>query len=130
VWKNAALELIAMLPPQLGQKPKQRGPGLFQATLGSVSGLVTAGVLGLFAVGLYPAIATGDLRHLFKYPHLVAISWLICAPSGWILGWLVGPQLGRRYNSPRIEIIAGLVAGLVPVAAIVLCVVLFGSSQP
>jgi len=119
-----------MLPPQLGQKSKQRGPGLFDATLGAVFGLVTSGVLGLFAVGLYPAIKTGDLSHLFKYPHLVAISWLICAPSGWILGWLVGPALGRRYKSPKIEIIAGFVAGLVPVTAIILWVVFFGSSQP
>lgn len=109
-----------MLPPHLSHKPKRRSPGLFDATLGALAGAVTGGVLGLFAVGIYPTIVAHDITHLFRYPLLSVISCLICAPVSWILGWLIGPQLGRRFNSPKTEIIAGVVAGLVPVAGVIL----------
>ena len=113
-----------MLRPDLNLRPRKRGPGLFEATLGSLSGAATAGVLGLFAIGLYPAIVTRDPSYFFKYPSLSLISCLGSAPIGWLLGWAIGPRLGRRFNNPKIEIIAGIIAGLVPFGAIILWVAL------
>jgi hypothetical protein len=115
-----------MLRPDLRLRPAKRGPGLFEATLGALAGAATAGVLGLFAVGLYPAIVTRDAAYLFKYPSLSLISCLASAPIGWLLGWLIGPPLGRRFNNPKVEIIAGVIAGFVPFGAIILWVALRG----
>jgi len=113
-----------MLPPRTGPKTDKGPPGLFRATLGALAGAVTGGVLGLFAVGSYPAIATRDVTYLFKFPSLSIVSCLISALLGWFLGWLIGPPLGRRFDSPKVEIAAGVVAGLIPITIIIVLIVL------
>jgi hypothetical protein len=113
-----------MLRPQINQDPGKRGPGLFEASLGALIGAATGGVLGLFAVGAYPAMVTRDLSWFFRTPSLNVISCLVCVPVGWLLGWLVGPPLGRRFRSPKVEIAAGVVAGLIPVGVIIVLVAL------
>jgi len=124
LWKNGIFELNLMLTPRLTAGPEKRGSGPFDATLGALVGATTGGVLGLFAIGIYPAIVTRDISYLIKFPSLSLVSCLICAPVGWLLGWLIGPRLGRHFNSPKVEIVAGAVAGLVPVIAIILWVAL------
>jgi hypothetical protein len=122
LWETPRFESIDMLRPQMNQDPGKRGPGLFEATLGALVGAATGGVFGLFAVGIYPAMVTRDLTWFFKTPSLNLISCLVCVPVGWLLGWLLGPPLGKRFNSPKVEIAAGVVAGLVPVGVIIVLV--------
>jgi hypothetical protein len=126
LWEAAGFEVNHMARPQLNLGPGKRGPGLFDATLGALAGAGTSGIFGLFSVGLYPAIVNRDVSELFRYASLSLGACLICVPIGWFLGWLIGPWFGRRFKSPKVEFAAGVVAGLVPVGAVVLGVALLG----
>jgi hypothetical protein len=86
--------------------------------LGSVSGAVVGSIGGLFAIGIGPAIVGRNPALLLATPLLGLFSWLICLPTGWLVGGQIGPRLGQKYQSPKVEIIAGGVSGLIPVIVI------------
>jgi len=93
-----------------------RRPGFGEASFGAVSGTVVAAIGGLFAIGVAAAVIEKNPAELFQTPILSLISWLICAPAGWLIGGQIGPRLGERFNSPKLEVIAGGFGGLIPVA--------------
>jgi hypothetical protein len=97
-----------------------RKPGFGEASLGAVAGTAVAGIGGLFAIGIAAAIIRRDLTLLFQMPILSVISWLVSVPVGWVVGGQVGPRLGDRFRSTKIEVIAGGVGGLIPVVLIAL----------
>jgi hypothetical protein len=86
--------------------------------LGSVAGAVVGSIGGLFAVGIAPAILSRNIAALFGTPLLGLMCWLVCLPTGWLAGGQIGPRLGQKYSSPRVELLAGALAGLVPVLLI------------
>ena len=97
-----------------------RHPGIGEANLGAVAGAVVGAIGGLFAIGIGPALVARNPAHLFRYPLLSLICWLISGLLGWLLGGQVGPRLGEMLRNQRAEIITGGVAGLVPVVLIAL----------
>jgi hypothetical protein len=44
----------------------------------------------------------------------------VCGVAGWFIGGQAGPRLGEKYGSQQAEIVGGALAGLIPVAGIVL----------
>ena len=88
--------------------------------LGAVAGAVVGSVGGLFAVGLPPAILARNPALLFGTPILGLLCWLVSGTVGWFLGGQIGPRVGEKYNSQQAEILAGALAGLIPVVCIAL----------
>ena len=97
-----------------------RNPGFGETNLGAVAGAVAGSFGGLLAVGLPPAILDRNVTRLFHTPVLTFIAWLVCLGLGWVIGGQIGPRLGERFQSARVEYIAGALGGLVPVVLIVL----------
>lgn len=95
-----------------------RKVGFGETNFGAVAGAVVAGCGGLFAIGIASAILNRDVRYLFQTPTLSLLSWLVSMPTGWVLGGQLGPRVGEPMRSQRAEIIAGGIAGLVPVLII------------
>jgi hypothetical protein len=95
-----------------------RRPGIGEASHGALAGAVVGGIGGLFAVGLAPAIIFHNPALLFGTPILGVICWVVSLPTGWLIGGQIGPRLGSLFRSERIEILGGVVGGLVPVALI------------
>ncbi len=95
-----------------------RQPALGEMNLGSLAGAVVGSVGGLFSVGIPPAIVFQDIQALFQTPKLGVICFLIAGVLGWFIGGQVGPRVGQRFGSPWAEIVAGAVAGLIPVALV------------
>lgn len=94
------------------------GPGEFN--LGALTGAVVGSMGGLFAVGLARAIIGRQLALLFGTPILGLIGFLVSGGVGWLLGSQLGPFLGRRFHSQRLEIVGGAIGGLVPATLIAL----------
>jgi hypothetical protein len=88
--------------------------------LGGLVGAVVGSLGGLFAVGLARAIIKGHIADLFGTPILGLIGFLVSGGTGWLLGSQIGPRLGQRFNSQRLEIIGGAIGGLVPAVLIAL----------
>jgi len=97
---------------------RKLGPGEFN--LGGLTGAVVGSLGGLFAVGLARAIVGGHIALLFGTPILGIIGFVVSGGVGWLLGSQIGPWLGERYNSPRLEIAGGVIGGLVPSVLIAL----------
>lgn len=95
-----------------------RKPGLGEGNLGAVAGAVTGAVGGLLAVGIPFAIAGRDPAMLVLFRNLAIIGFVICAPTGWILGGQAGPRCIRFFGEKRGEIIGGIFGGLIPVLCI------------
>jgi hypothetical protein len=113
----ASLLLFAVyekLPMQM------RKPPIGEYNLGALAGAVVGSIGGLFAIGLPPAIFHRNLAFLFATPILGLICGLVCGVVGWFIGGQVGPRLGEKYGSQQAEIVGGALAGLIPVAGIVL----------
>jgi hypothetical protein len=89
--------------------------------LGAVGGGVVGSVGGLFAVGIPPAVVLRSLQALFSTPKIAIICFFIAGIAGLILGGQLGIQLRkRRALSPKAELIAGGVAGLIPVILVMI----------
>lgn len=97
-----------------------RKPGFGETNLGAVAGAVAGSFGGLFAVGLPPAILERDISRLFHTPIFTFIGWLVCLAAGWVIGGQIGPRLGEKYKSDRIEYIGGAIGGLIPVVLVAL----------
>jgi len=97
-----------------------RKPQFGEINLGAMAGVVVGGICGLFAVGIAPAIIYRDPAALFHTRILSLICWLISGLAGWVLGGQIGPRLGVRFRSEKVEIAAGAFGGLVPVLLIAL----------
>jgi hypothetical protein len=99
---------------------QMRKPSIGEYNLGALAGAVVGSIGGLFAVGLPPAILARNPALLLGTPILGLISWLVSGVLGWFLGGQVGPRLGEKYDSQQAELLAGALAGLVPVVCITL----------
>lgn len=99
---------------------RKPGPGFGEASLGAVAGTAVAGIGGLFAIGIATAIIKRDVTLLFQTPVLSVISWLVSVPAGWLVGGQIGPRLGDRFRSSRVEVVTGGLGGLLPVVLIAL----------
>ncbi len=88
--------------------------------MGAMAGAVIGAIGGLFAIGIGPAIAHGNIRFLVGTPILAIISLLVCGPLGWLIGGQIGPRLGGKFNTQRAETIGGVIGGLVPVILVAL----------
>ena len=97
-----------------------RKPGFGEASLGAVAGTTVAGIGGLFAIGIAAAIIKPDATLLFQTPVLSVISWLLSVPAGWLVGGQIGPRIGDRFRSTKVEVIAGGLGGLIPVVIVAL----------
>lgn len=95
-----------------------RGPTEREGDRGALTGAIVAGVGGLFAMGVARAVIYRDLSLVFRFPMLGTGCLVVCGPIGWFLGGRLGPLLGRRRNSQALEIIGGLLGGLLPVSAV------------
>lgn len=95
-----------------------RGPGIGESNLGAAAGAAVGAIGGLFAIGFLPAIQFRDLSLLIATPMLNLICFGLCGAAGWLLGGQIGPRLGMRFSSPRAEVVAGVLGGLVPVILI------------
>ena len=92
-----------------------RKPGRGEANLGAVAGAVTGAVGGLLAIGIPLAISGRDPALLVIFRNLAVIGFIICVPTGWLLGGQIGPRMVPAFGEGRGEIIGGVVGGLLPV---------------
>lgn len=83
-----------------------------------MAGAVVGAIGGLFAIGIGPALVYKQVALLFGTPILGLICWLVSGPLGWLIGGQIGPRLGDRFESQRVEMIGGILGGLIPVLAI------------
>ena len=97
-----------------------RGPGIGEASLGAAAGAATGAIGGLFAIGFLPAIQFRDPTLLIATPTLNLICFVACGGLGWLLGGQLGPRLETRFAWLRIELIGGILGGLMPVVPVVL----------
>ena len=97
-----------------------RKPRFGEANLGALAGAVVGGIGGLFAIGIPRAIIERDPAAVFMTPMLNVICLVISWPMGWVLGGQIGPRLGVRFGSEKVELIVGVLCGLVPVSLIML----------
>jgi hypothetical protein len=95
-----------------------RNPGFGETNLGALAGAVVGAIGGLFAIGIGPAIVGKNLALLFGTPILALISWVVSGLLGWVLGGQLGPRLGEKLDNQKVEVIGGIIAGLVPVILI------------
>ena len=97
-----------------------RNPGLGEANIGAMAGAAVGAIGGLFALGIAPAIITGNPAYLVGMPILGLGSLAVCGVIGWLIGGQIGYRLGDRLRSERAEMIAGGLSGLVPVLLVAL----------
>jgi hypothetical protein len=93
-------------------------PTLGQANLAALIGMVIGSILGLFALGLVPAIITRQPGFLAIAPKLNIISFFICGGVGWVLGGQIGPRIYHLFGPKNAHIIGGVIGGLAPVIAV------------
>jgi hypothetical protein len=87
-----------------------RRPGI-----GAVAGAVTGAVGGLLAVGIPLAIAGRDPALLVIFRNLAITGFVICVPSGWLIGGQTGPRCVRFFGERHGELIGGILGGILPV---------------
>jgi len=93
-------------------------PGAGEFRLGALAGSAVGAIGGLFAIGVARAIIYQNPARLFDLPILALLSWVVGGVTGWFMGGFVGPRFGERFRSPRAELVAGALAGVVPVILI------------
>ena len=97
-----------------------RKPGFGEGNLGAVAGAVTGAVGGLLAVGLPLAIVGRDPALLVVFRSLAVFGFILCVPTGWLLGGQIGPRCQGVFGQRHGEIIGGILGGLVPVTAMMI----------
>lgn len=99
-----------------------RHPEFGEINLGAVTGAIIGGIGGLFALQAGPVFLARDLSLLFSTPILTllncVLSWLICGPTGWVIGGQLGPRLAAGFHWPKAEVVGGIVGGLIPITAL------------
>ena len=95
-------------------------PPLGEYNMGALAGAVVGSIGGLFAIGVVRAILDRNIALLLGMPILGVVSWLVCGIAGWLLGGQIGPRLGEKYYSQRVEILGGALGGVIPVLLVAL----------
>jgi hypothetical protein len=95
-------------------------PPLGEYNMGALAGAVVGSIGGLFAIGLVRAILGRNIALLLAMPILGVVSWLVCGIAGWLVGGQIGPRLGEKYYSQRVEILGGALGGVIPVLLVAL----------
>ena len=93
-------------------------PTLGQANLAALIAVVVGSILGLFALGLVPAIIAREPRYLAVAPTMNIISFFICGAVGWFLGGQIGPRIHHLFGPRNGHIVGGIVGGLIPVIGV------------
>jgi hypothetical protein len=101
-------------------RPHMNGPPLREYSLSAMVGAIVGSIGGLFAIGLVRAVLLRKLALVFSMPILGLLCWVLCGAIGWVLGGRLGPWLGQRLNSPRAEVLGGVLGGLIPVLLVAL----------
>jgi hypothetical protein len=99
---------------------QMRKPPLGEFNLGSLAGAIVGSIGGLFAIGVVRALLGRNIALIFSMPILGMVSWLVCGIAGWFAGGQIGPRLGEKYYSQRVEMLGGAMGGLVPVLLVAL----------
>jgi hypothetical protein len=92
-----------------------RKVGLGETNLGAVAAAVVAGIGGLFAIGIVPAVVDRNMILIFQIPSLNLISCVLSTVSAWLFGGQLGPRVGEPLRSQRMEAVTGGCCGLVVV---------------
>jgi hypothetical protein len=95
-------------------------PPLGEYNMGALAGAVVGSIGGLFAIGVVRAILGRNIALLLGMPILGVASFLICGIAGWLVGGQIGPRLGEKYYSQRVEILGGALGGVIPVLLVAL----------
>jgi hypothetical protein len=96
-----------------------RKPPIGEANLGALIAAVIGSILGLFSLGLAPAIMTGRVQYLAQAPTLNVVCFFFSGITAWFLGGQLGPRFGRLFGEQGGHIAGGIGGGLVPVGAVV-----------
>jgi len=97
-----------------------RKPPIGEYNLGSLAGAVVGSIGGLFAIGVVRALLGRNIALIFSVPILGLVSWVVCGIAGWLAGGQIGPRLGEKYYSQRLEMLGGALGGLIPVLVVAL----------
>ncbi len=97
-----------------------RKPPLGEYNLGALAGAIVGSIGGLFAIGAVRAVLGRNIALILSMPLLGMISWLVCGIAGWLIGGQIGPRLGERFYSQRLEMLGGAVGGVLPVLLVAL----------
>jgi len=92
-----------------------RKPPFAEANLGAIVGTVVGASGGLFALGIARAILARDPGMLVATSILNVACWLLSGLGGWLIGGQLGPRFERLLPEPRGQVLGGILGGLVPV---------------
>jgi len=95
-----------------------RRPSIAEANLAALIAAVIGSIGGLFALGIAPAIITGNPQFLASVPTLNVISFFVCGVIGWLLGGQLGPRLETPFGEKNGYIVGGIIGGLLPVTGV------------
>jgi len=96
-----------------------RKPSFAEPNLAAMIAAVIGSICGLFALGIAPALITGNPRFLAAVPTLNVICFFLCGVFGWLLGGQLGPRLEGLFGEKNGYIIGGILSGLLPVLAVI-----------
>jgi hypothetical protein len=88
---------------------------LGEYNMGALAGAVVGSIGGLFAIGVVRAILGRNIALLLATPILGVVSFIVCGIAGWLAGGQIGPRLGEKYYSQRVEMLGGALGGVIPV---------------
>ena len=97
-----------------------RKPPLGEYNHGALAGAIVGSIGGLFAIGVVRAVLGRNIALILSLPILGMASWIICGIAGWLAGGQIGPRLGEKYYSQRLELLGGALGGVVPVLLVAL----------
>jgi hypothetical protein len=95
-------------------------PPIGEYNMGALAGAIFGSIGGLFAIGVVRAILSRNIGLLLGMPILGVANFLVCGIAGWLAGGQLGPRLGEKYYSQRVEILSGALGGVVPVRLVAL----------
>jgi hypothetical protein len=90
-------------------------PPLGEYNMGALAGAVVGSIGGLFAIGVVRAVLGRNIALLLELQKLGLMSFLVCGIAGWLVGGQIGPRLGEKYYSQRMELVGGSLGGVIPV---------------
>ncbi len=95
-------------------------PGLGEANLGAMVGVVIGAMGGLVAITIPLAIISGDIKQLSAARTTGVLGFLVCSTVGWLVGGQIASRLEGIMSERNAGIVGGAIGGLLPVAAFAL----------
>jgi hypothetical protein len=97
-----------------------RKPGIGEANLGAMVGVIVGAMGGLVAVAIPLAILRGDIKALSEARTIGLIGFFVSSTFGWLIGGQIAPRLEGLLGERKAGILGGILGGLVPVAGFAL----------